>query len=209
VENHAAKTAEYFSHAFNEKVRALGIAELEVKYSSFHHVLEQLKKLFSAKYLMYNLNASNHEIGLVKNLEEPFIMLPDGSVMNNFDDLRSINQKVIQQVISLYTKAYEKPNPSLVKLQQKVIRELSEKGVKVSFFILPFHPLVFEDEDFSLAMKKWEKELRQYSKNLGVSIIGGVDPQDFNLIASDFEDVTHLSRESMSKVFYPNRNSER
>jgi hypothetical protein len=204
LENHGARSAEYFSRPFNEKLKELGAPELTVEHPKLNHLHDQIIKLFSVKYMVYNLSTNNHEIGLVKTFKERFIMFPDGSVMNNFKEIEKINSKIIQEAMVFYINAYKNPKPTLIELHQKLIEDLKTKGVKVSFFILPFHPLLMANENYDRDIRNWEKEVKQLSKKLDVDIIGGVSPGEFGLVKDDFYDITHIKSTGMQKIFNAN-----
>lgn len=95
--------------------------------------------------------------------------------------------------------------------QQKVfeafIQHLLDSGVKVTFYVPPYHPT-----SYRLMMdspSRFVVDIQQYFVDFaqahGIEVIGSFNPADIGITNADFYDPTHITTESIWRIFEGNR----
>jgi len=201
ISNEEPRPLSIIAKPYQEMLEKLQLEKPALEFAFIKVKQDKLQELFSVKYLVYNMRSENHDIDTVNSLNERFIMFPDGTVKNNFNPQEKIAKKTVQETIGIYTEAIRTPKSDLILLQHKLIEYLYAKEIKVSFFILPFHPKMMENKTFVEANKKWGNYIQELKKKYHINILGGTNPNDFGLTEEDFLDVSHVKRSSMWKLF--------
>ncbi|MBR9831809.1 hypothetical protein [Acidiluteibacter ferrifornacis] len=201
ISNKDPRPLDVIAEPYLEMLEKMNLEQPTLGVTSIKILKDKFQELFSAKYLVYNLKSETHEISKVKTLNERFIMFPDGTVKNNFIPQKEIAENTLQETIEFYSEAINSPKSELILLHHKLIDYLQDKGVVVSFFILPFHPKMMNDKSFKEVNKKWKLYTRELERKYRVKLFGGTDPTDFGLTETDFLDISHVKRGSMWKLF--------
>jgi len=168
-----------------------------------YRVSNVISQLFSIKYLIFNLTADHKHVEPLSDeegIKTPYT-LPDLSTENTFNYKNKLSKKLIEETKVPYIEAMENRSEEFETLQSKLIQYLIKEDVKVSLFVMPFHPKLMKDRAFSDKMENWEEYCLRLQSRLDVHIIGSVFPSKYGLADSDFLDVTHVSDQGMEKIF--------
>lgn len=98
-------------------------------------------------------------------------------------------------------------DPYQRKVFEAFIQHLVASGVKVTFYLPPYHPT-----SYKLMMDSPNRivtDIQQYFVDLaqtnGLTVIGSFDPADIGITVADFYDPTHITPESILRVFESDR----
>jgi hypothetical protein len=162
-----------------------------------------LSQLFSVKYLIFNLKKDREKVEpLSKDTDySKAYTLPDLSTQNTFDHRMKLSLKLIEETKMPYIEAMANRKEEYEILHMKLIQYLLQNNVKVSLFVMPFHPKLMQDKAFSEKMGKWESYCERLPSKLDVQIIGSVFSLKYGLVAEDFLDPTHISDKGLDKIF--------
>jgi hypothetical protein len=94
-------------------------------------------------------------------------------------------------------------DPHQRKVLEAFVQHLAASGVKVTFYIPPYHPISYQ-----LMMDSPNKivvDIQSYFEELaqahGFAVIGSYNPADVGVTAADFYDVTHITADAIRRIF--------
>ena len=98
-------------------------------------------------------------------------------------------------------------DPFQRKVFEAFVQHLLDSGVKVTFYIPPYHPT-----SYRLMMdspSRFVADIQQYfielAKTHGIEVIGSFNPADIGITNADFYDPTHITTESIWRIFEADR----
>lgn len=96
-------------------------------------------------------------------------------------------------------------DPELASQFEKFIIYAQDKGVKITFILPPYHPLVY-DTALGQASRfpgffEIEPYIRDFAEKMNITVYGSFDPLVSGCDSSDFYDGLHIRRESFCKIF--------
>jgi hypothetical protein len=94
-------------------------------------------------------------------------------------------------------------DPHQRKVLEAFLHHLLDSGVKVTFYIPPYHPLTYQlmlDSPTRIVVdiQSYFEELAQAN---GVAVIGSYNPAEVGVTGADFYDVTHITTDSIRRIF--------
>ena len=109
-------------------------------------------------------------------------------------------RKSIQRDLYLLQK-FEQIEAELFEEFQKFCQDLLEENIELSFFLSPYHPLVYQKikKDYTLVLDV-EKKIIEFAIDKNIKLIGSYSPLKANATIKDFSDAMHLRKASM-KIF--------
>lgn len=83
----------------------------------------------------------------------------------------------------------------------KLINDMIDEGVDISFVLVPYHPIVFEviKDKYSIVLKS-EQELKIFAARKSISIYGSYDPEMLNFDNSYFYDGMHCKENGINAI---------
>lgn len=137
---------------------------------------------------------------------------PDGSILVTPYMLANLGTEIPEAYALKY--GWDPPggiprqmDPRQRKLFEAFIKHLLDSGVKVTFYLPPYHPVSYQ-----LMMDSPNRivaDIQQYFVNLaqkhGIPVIGSYNPADIGVTNADFYDPTHITPESVRRVFEGSR----
>lgn len=187
---------------FDEMSAKLGFSQFEIPIPTAQNRVFLLRELFSANYLMTNLKYDRLVPQIADNRNHPAIYLNDGSsaqksFMTGPKDLIQAREVIDIEVLSI--KDIEEEEYALFEAFFKYLTQ--EQGIRVSFFVLPYHPLIYNQEHIREPLAQWEARFTRWSNDYGIEVIGGIDPKEFGLTDADYLDIDHVNREATNRIF--------
>jgi len=99
---------------------------------------------------------------------------------------------------------YDVLSPTYTEQFEKFIEYLQEKGVRIIFFIPPYHPTVYDTAfyyyDTYHCLFEVEEYIRSLSGKYGIELYGSYNPHRLGLENTDFLDGLHLRQDSIRKI---------
>lgn len=87
---------------------------------------------------------------------------------------------------------------------ERFIKYMQKKGVKVCFFLPPYHPAAYdilEARPETKIIVPLEAYLREFAKANDIPVVGSYNPRYADVKAEDFIDYRHLKRTAYGKIF--------
>ena len=98
-------------------------------------------------------------------------------------------------------------DPYQRKVLEVFVGHLLDSGVKVTFYIPPYHPTSYRL--MMASPNRFVVDIQQYFIELaethGIKIIGSFNPADIGITGADFYDPTHITTESIRRIFESDR----
>lgn len=92
--------------------------------------------------------------------------------------------------------------PGLVNDFQAVLKQVRQRGIRVTLLLTPYHPKVFDCQPAWIcdSLRETEAAARNLAHRLDLSVLGTYSPTPFGLTHSDFEDDHHVAARSLWKL---------
>ena len=143
--------------------------------------------------------------------QKEVIKAPDGSVIYDKDFRTRRQTSVDYDAVAaantdpiLRLGDYDELSPEYTQQFEEFIEYLQGKGIKVIFYIPPYHPIVYDTAKFYYdryhCLFEVEEYLRKTADRYGIEVYGSYNPYEVGLINADFLDGLHLKQESMRKI---------
>ncbi len=139
------------------------------------------------------------------------IKAPDGSVIYD-KKFRSRSQSKVEYDAMAAANAepimrlgdYEELSPEYTRQFEKFIEYLHAKGVKIIFYIPPYHEIVYDTAyyyyDRYHSLFEVEDYLIATAEKYDIEVYGSYNPHKLDLTSKDFYDGLHLKQEAMRKI---------
>jgi len=137
---------------------------------------------------------------------------PDGSILVRPDMIANLGTEIPEAYALKY--GWDPPggiplqmDPRQRKILEALLARLLEAGVKVTFYLPPYHPTSYEL--MMNAPSRFVTTIQAYFIGLaqanGVTVIGSFNPGDLGVTNADFYDPTHISTEALLRIFEGHR----
>ncbi len=199
----AHESIRFLKDPYIEMLDHLNLKSPQYNNNFFVSSIRSLNQLISFKYLIFNLKEKSEQIEAISTTEDytQAYTRPDLSTENVFESLRTHSPSVIEETKETYFHAMDNAKESYKTLHTKLLQYLIEEGVKVKLFVLPFHPIMFQDSEFSKSMNQWDLYCDSLASSIDIEIIGRTNPETYGLVHEDFFDITHITDGGLEKIF--------
>lgn len=141
------------------------------------------------------------------------IKAPDGSIVYD-KGFRERNQRYADEEAMAVSNMHfyligevSEIDSEKAKYFETFIEYLQAKGVKIIFYLPPYHPTLYELETVyinesgaSNSYEVIETYIRETAEKYGITVYGSYDPNNLGLTNRDFYDGLHVRPESLSKI---------
>ena len=167
-------------------------------------------QLFSPSYFQASLNLLQTEKKLTltsKKNNHGRTKLKDGSLVET-QAVREITINQLDDIVQDYIQkkqysieGYHRISTEKFIEFQNLCLDILEKDIKLSFFLAPYHPLVYQKiiKDYVIVLDV-EKEITEFAINKKIKLIGSFSPLKAGVNNKDFFDGMHLQKSSV-KLF--------
>jgi hypothetical protein len=179
------------------------------KYARYGELLSLSYFKTSLSYLFKSKN--NVYKSVKSNMNDEFTKLKDGSI--EYDKLtRSATPYEIQSRADIFTIAdpvyslgnYTEFSKKYQLWLTRFVEYLQGKGIKVEFFLSPFHPTVYKyflNKKYYHIVFDTEKYYRSFATNHHIKVVGSFDPSKYNLDNNIFIDGLHISEKGIAIIY--------
>jgi hypothetical protein len=84
---------------------------------------------------------------------------------------------------------------------KEFVRHVKSRGVRVAFFLPPYHPLTYGILKRSGQVEKFELRIREFAAEEKLDVYGSCDPARFELTEADFFDGHHPKTSALDRIF--------
>lgn len=197
---------------YNEMLYKIGLESNQQTKTSFHQRIKKYLEIISLRYFQSSVERAldNSSIKPTRNkYNEGTTRVTDGS----YNDGTYYTKKTQQDIDNTVKRLIGKPFVHLeefseISEERKQVLEhfveyLLQKDIHAVFYQLVYHPLIYEnfDEKYEI-LKKLEIYLNDYASKKGITLIGQNNPYKCNVTNVDFNDVTHLNKKGLLKIFH-------
>jgi len=194
---------------FNEMCAKLGFEQFAVPFPRVRNEVFLLRELFSANYLMTNLKYDPLIPRIAEDRNHPAIYLNDGSSAQKSFIAGPKNMEQAREIIDIEVLPIKDFQEDQYAFFEAFLKHLAEyQNIKVSFFVLPYHPLIYDHEHLKEPLENWHTRISKWSANYNIEVIGDLNPHDFELVDADYLDIDHVSREATQRIFEIHRNQQ-
>lgn len=187
------------------------LIKLLVNSISFEYFVQSLKHFFDPTFKLIpdnalkdygEVNPADFQNGFNFDLGYDYrITLKDGSRVLNQQSIWDMKNDYVQGNVGFVGQEGEYWDPNAIDVFKKVISLVREKGTAIYFVLLPFSPLVFEeqhaaDRERIIAV---EKKIREFAAANNIKILGSYDPQTSHLGINDFLDCQHPKPSALAR----------
>lgn len=148
-----------------------------------------------------------------ESISEQEIRFSDGSRQYSRDRLQKTSEevsKVVTQALQrkpLYSLGeFQRLDPDLLQTWKAFIEAIKSHGTMIILFLPPYHPTFYnylETHPEYGATLEVERQIRAFSQEQGLLMVGSYDPRQCLFSEQDFVDDMHARRESMPKLLGP------
>ncbi len=177
------------------------------------HIDSKYLQLVSPSYFISSfkkmLLTSSKPIPTSTKINNTFTRLVDGSITYDLKYRSATPAEVEKRAIdqtdcNIYCiEKFDKLSPELSLLLEKFIEHLRSNHIEITFFLAPYHPVVYS---FITKSDKYSKviESESYFKGLGlkygVSVLGSFNPNELGMDNSYFYDGMHCNERGIEKI---------
>lgn len=197
-----------------KKIKNLPSLEKSLQLFSFPYFQNSIKNLLKNPKKALKLDGNKEFYGTEKRNVEEAIYYTDGSMESNRvyreRSIETVNADAMGYVTG---KVYQLENYDSLSgtncgMMERTIEYLQNKEVQVTFYLPPYHPIVYEylknNERYEMILSA-ETYFRNLAIEKEIDVYGSYDPQILGCTEEDFLDGMHMKREKMSdswkKVF--------
>ena len=174
----------------------------------------KFKQLFSLSYFQSSfrnlpnvITGRNDPIATDKIHNQSNTKLVDGSLSYNKKYRESLNENVEISVRSYITgRIYSVENfkiisPKMFKEFEDLCNNILDNNIKLSFFISPYHPIVYEKikQDYLMVLQT-ENKILKFAKENNIKCFGSFNPVTEALESQDFYDGMHAKESTIKKI---------
>ena len=195
--------------------REYNIFLTELKRDTVQHdeSTDKYSQLISPSYFLASFKQLRHSkkpvlIKTVGNKE--FTRVKDGSVSYGDDHrnqtLTQIEDKAKEYatVNNIYSvEKFNELSPDVIFVLENFIAALKRDNISVTFFLSPYHPLVyhiFETNDQYKEIRQSEIYYRSLAAKYNIPVLGSFDPQAYGMDGSYFYDGMHCNEQGIKKL---------
>ncbi|MEW5940795.1 MAG: hypothetical protein AB1750_14090 [Chloroflexota bacterium] len=94
-------------------------------------------------------------------------------------------------------------DPRQRKVLEAFVKHLADSGVKVTFYLGPYHPLSYRLmlDSPNRVVVDIQRYFIELAQSYGFTVIGSFNPADLGVTEADFYDVTHITPEATHRIF--------
>ena len=166
-------------------------------------------QLFSPSYLQASIKSLQRKkiTPTSKKNNEGMTLLKDGSITYG-EKVRKITKDKVDYAARYYIQSkiysieeFKRISPEKFTEFQNLCSDILENDIKLSFFLSPYHPLVYQkiSQDYDVVLDV-EKEIVEFAINKKIKLIGSFSPLKAGVNYKDFFDGMHLHKSSV-KLF--------
>ncbi|HEY8963387.1 MAG TPA: hypothetical protein VIN59_02865 [Alphaproteobacteria bacterium] len=135
-------------------------------------------------------------------LDDEHVFRPDGTYHYSVNFMKATPTPIGQVGNGEYKIAKPYLDPTLTKEFENLIQSVLDRGIDITFLIMPYHPKVLEcgSKDVCDAFMAVETYARKVAGEKGINVIGGYDPAPMKLKPDDFYDVMHVNGSRLHKI---------
>jgi hypothetical protein len=157
--------------------------------------------------LSKRLLGNNAPVATDKYLNTSNTKIADGSLRYG-KSYRNANNETIEKKVKKYLggaiygiENFDSLSIRNIKLFNSLITMLQKNEVRISFFIVPYHPLAYEkiSKQYHPVLET-ENFIRKLSEENNIRIMGSFDPKISNLTSSDFYDAMHCKESGLKAI---------
>ena len=147
-----------------------------------------------------NGQTSSHPSNTIYYRPDASYIYSDDIVSRTADDVKNISNS-----LDVYLLLDSKISDYSLKVLNKLVEHLYNKGIEVEFFLSPISPSFWDrivnEYGGDSAFDGPKQLMYDMAEQYGCKIIGGFNPHDFEIEDSDYYDATHMRAESLAKYF--------
>tara|TARA_B100000508_G_scaffold139849_1_gene139095 strand:- start:2955 stop:4022 length:1068 start_codon:yes stop_codon:yes gene_type:complete len=179
-------------------------------------VVEKIRELFSFSYFQNSFKPFIKMLVGKREYPQPTqtidnsstLKLADGSIWYGTDTYRLSTKKIDEKVQSWLAggaiyglenfNTISNKNWEFFKL---LINEMANNDIEISFYMEPYHPLIYEKVKKTHKMViKTEEKIRNYAKENKIKIIGSFNPSKLGLSGNSFYDGMHCNEVAVKQI---------